>query len=429
MKKYIKIGFSMAIINLSYTLSAQKIDTLFTKSNIDYITYIGLVGKNNLEYSAEKFKIKMAEANILSARVFPDPEFGFSFTDNGQRRMNMGYGFGSELSWTLELGGKRKARIEMAQNEAKLTRILLEDYFRKLRSDATLAYLTGIYNRYLLDVKLNSYQQMKKLAEADSIRFKLGAIAQVNARQSKLEAGTILSEVYAAQAELKSSLVNLSLFSGQRQRSSLFYPKEGFKGFDRNFLLQELIIIAQNNRTDLKIALQNKNISQNIIKLSKANRALDLGLSLSVSYNSYVKNVIAPTPSFTAVNAGISIPLKFSNNRSGELRASEYGKIQAEVLYEQTALNIEAEVTQAFYNYKSAQKQLALFNTGLLAEAKAILNGKIYSYKRGETSLLEVLEAHRTYNEVQQNYYQSLYQHAVALVELEKAAGIWDINF
>lgn len=341
----------------------------------------------------------------------------------------MGYGFSSQLSWTLEPRGKRKARIDLAKNEAQLTSLLLEDYFRNLRADATLAYLLTIQNRHLLDVQYNSYQQMKKLAEADSIRFRLGSITQVNARQSKLEAGTMLNEVYTAQAELKTSLANLSLLLGQRQQDTLLYPKEEFTGFDRNFVLQDLILTAQNNRSDLKAALQQKSVSQSVIKLAKANRAIDLGLSLGMGYNSYVRNVIAPTPSFTTVNAGISIPLKFSNNRPGELRAAQYGMMQAGQLYKQTELTIQTEVTQAFYNYEATQKQVLQFNTGLLAEAKAILDGKIYSYHRGETSLLEVLDAQRTYNEVQQNYYQTLHNHAAALVELERAAGIWDINF
>ncbi|MBN9313349.1 MAG: TolC family protein [Chryseobacterium sp.] len=429
MKKYIKIFVSVAFLYFSYMADAQEIDTLFTKRKIDYPTYIGLVGKNNLEYSAEKFNINIAEANILRAKIFPDPELGFGYADNGQRRMGMGYGFSSQLSWTLELGGKRKARIDLAKNEAQLTNLLLEDYFRNLRADATLAYLLTIQNRHLLDVQLNSYQQMKKLAEADSIRFKLGSITQVDARQSKLEAGTMLNEVYEAEAELKTALANLSLLTGQKQMEALFYTQEEFTGFDRNFVLQDLIPMAQNNRADLKAALQSKNISQSMIKLAKANRAIDLGLSVGAGYNSYVRNIIAPTPSFTTVNAGISIPLKFSNNRPGELRAAQYGALQAEQLYKKTELTIETEVTQAFYTYKAAQKQVLQFNTGLLAEAKAIMDGKIYSYQRGETSLLEVLNAQRTYNDVQQNYYQTLYSHAAALVELERAAGIWDINF
>ena len=429
MKKYIKIIVSVAFLHFSYTADAQEIDTLFTKRKIDYPTYIGLVGKNNLEYSAEKFNVNIAEAEILTARIFPDPELSFGAFDNGQRRLNMGYGFGSELSWTLELGGKRKARIDLAKNEAQLTGHLIEDYFRNLRADATLAYLMTIQNRHLLAVQFNSYQQMKKLAEADSIRFRLGSITQVDARQSKLEAGTMLNEVYAAQAELKTSLANLSLLLGQSQKDALLYPVEEFTGFDRNFVLLDLILMAQNNRSDLKAAIQNKNVSQSLVKLAKANRAIDLGLSLGMNYNSYVRNAIAPTPSFTTVNAGISIPLKFSNNRPGELRAAQYTRMQSEQLYKQTELTIQTEVTQAFYNYEAGQKQVSQFNTGLLVEAKAILDGKIYSYQRGETSLLEVLDAQRTYNGVQQNYYQTLYNHAAALVELERAAGIWDINF
>jgi len=66
---------------------------------------------------------------------------------------------------------------------------------------------------------------------------------------------------------------------------------------------------------------------------------------------------------------------------------------------------------------------------GMLEGAQNVRKGKIYSYDRGETSLLEVLNAQRTFNDIQQNYYETLFNRAVALVELEKAAGIWDINF
>lgn len=429
MKNYLKFFVGLALLHLFCKVNAQEMDTLSAIKTIDYPTYIGLVGQNNLEYSAEKFNVDIAEADILSAKVFPDPEFGIMGFDNGERRMRMGYGFGTELSWTVELGGKRKARIDVAENEAQLTGLLLEDYFRNLRADATLAYLQTIQNRHLLEVQLNSYQQMKKLADADSIRFKLGSITNVDARQSKLAAGMMLNEVYAVQAEWKAALANLSLLLGERQTDTLWYPKGDLIGFDRDFILQELIRTAQNNRSDLNAALQNKNVSQSLIKLAKANRAIDLGLFIGADYNSYARNVIAPTPSFTTVSAGISIPLKFSNNRPGELRAAHYSAMQAEQEYQHIEVGIQTEITQAFYNYQAAQKQVSQFNTGLLVDAKAILDGKIYSYERGETSLLEVLDAQRTYNDVQQNYYQTLYNHAAALVELERAAGIWDINF
>jgi cobalt-zinc-cadmium efflux system outer membrane protein len=216
---------------------------------------------------------------------------------------------------------------------------------------------------------------------------------------------------------------------GLKQTDTLFIANGDFNLFDRSFNLQELIIAAQNNRADLLAAMQNKNVSQNLLKLAQANRVIDIGLNTGIVYASYVRNVIAPTPAFTSVSAGITIPLKFSNNRPGELKAAYYANQQAELQYRQIELQIQTEIAQAYFNYLALKKQVQKFKNGMLSEAKAVLDGKIYSYQRGETSLLEVLNAQRTYNEVQQSFYQTLYNYAVALVELERAAGIWDITF
>ena len=53
----------------------------------------------------------------------------------------------------------------------------------------------------------------------------------------------------------------------------------------------------------------------------------------------------------------------------------------------------------------------------------------IYRYKRGETSILDVLIAQRTYNEVQEQYFMVMKAYASALVNLEYTCGIWDIQF
>ena len=64
----------------------------------------------------------------------------------------------------------------------------------------------------------------------------------------------------------------------------------------------------------------------------------------------------------------------------------------------------------------------------MLQQAKEVLDGKIYSYNRGEVSLLEILNAQRTYDDVQAQYIETLYNYNAALVELEKSAGMWDIR-
>lgn len=427
MKAYLKLLFHFSAVAISFSTAAQEIDTVFTKNSMDYPTYIYLVGKNNLAYSAEKFNIDISEAKILNASIFPDPELRFGWYDNGQQRNQLGYGLSSEISWTLELGGKRKARIELAKNEAQISTLLLEDYFRNLRAHATLAYLIANQNRLLLEVQTNSYLQMKKIAESDSIRFRLGAITQIDARQSKLEAGSMLNEIYSAEAEWKKSLTVLSLFLGTQQSDTFLNPHFDFSEKDQNFSILELTEAAINNRMDLRAALKNKNISQSLLKLAKANRVMDLGLSVGMNYASNAYNEIAPSPSFNTVNVGIQIPLKFSNSRPGELRTAQFGIKQAEQQYNQALLEIKIEVANAYYDYTTAQKQVRQFNAGMLLESKAIMDGKIYSYHRGQTGLLEVLNAQRTYNIVQQSYYQTLYNQHAALVELKRVVGTWDI--
>ncbi|HEY0245722.1 MAG TPA: TolC family protein [Mucilaginibacter sp.] len=423
-----KIYPLLLLLLCSRLMVMAQADTVFNKRPVTYTAFLATVGKNNLSYSAQKFNIDLAVANIEVVKIFPDPQLAFGYTNLNQGRLAMGYGFNSSLTGTLELGGKRTARVDLAKSQTELAKYLLADYFRNLKADATLAYLKALQNRFLLTVMDSSYAAMNGLARSDSIRYKLGAITEVDARQSKVDAVTMLTTLYQSEADWKTSLVNLSLLMSKTNVDTLYYPVGDFSAFDRDFNLMTLITSAQNNRADLLAALQSKDVSDKMLQLAKANRMIDLGINLGVNYNAYVHNIMPPTPSTTPISMGVSIPLKFSNKYAGEYKTAYFTAQQNETLYRQTELQIQSDVTQAYYNYLAARKQVNSFNHGLLNDAKRVLEGKTYSYKRGETTLLDVLTAQRTYNDVQQGYYQTLYNYAAALVEVERAAGIWDIN-
>ena len=404
----------------SLTTHAQEVKVL------TFNEYINNVRDSNISYLAEKYNVDIAEANIKAAKAFSDPELSVSYTNNQNWNLQMGYGVDAELSYTLELGGKRKARMQIAKSEKEMTDALLEDYFQNLRADATTAYLTAIKQHNLYEIQKASYIQMLELARADSLRFHVGEITEVDARQSKLEAATMLNDVHSSESDFQEIMVQLLLFQGDK---SMILPDSiaGVLNYHkREFDLQSLITMAQNNRADLQAALKSRELSQNNLRLAKANRAIDLGLSIGGSYSSEVRNEIAPAPTFRGVTAGISIPLKFSNTNKGELRAAQMAAEQSEKQYEAIELQISSEVMQIFNRYEITCRQVEHFNTGLLHEAETILQKKRYSYEKGETSILEVLNAQRTFNDVQVNYYETLYNCACALVELERVCGIWD---
>ncbi|WP_276875422.1 TolC family protein [Chryseobacterium joostei] len=414
------------LIILCCTVTGIFINAQTVKEPLYFNEYLAYVKDKNLGLAAQKYNVSMAEASILTAGIFPDPQIEMETSNNGVSK-DMGHTIEGAISWTLELGGKRKARIETAKNEAEYSKLQLQDYLRNLLADATLGYIEALKSKALLNVQKESYQSMLKLAKSDSIRYKLGDISKVTSQQSKLEASSLLNEVYHLEGTQQQSVTALSDFIGNDSTEK--DVNGDLNSFNRNYNLNDLITQAVNERSDLLASKQNINTAASRIKLEKANRIIDLGLSAGAGHNTVANNEIAPSPAVNTVKLGISVPLKFSNRRNADLKIAEMGYSQAETEYRQIENSIRMEVTQAYQQYSSAQKQLQQFDNGMLKEAENILKGITYSYQRGESSILEVLNAQRTYNELRQNYFQLLAENAAALIDLERKAGIWDIDF
>ncbi|MDV3979621.1 transporter [Elizabethkingia anophelis] len=425
-KRHMKFNIRFTIVTATL-LSMTGIVKAQQKELLSFDEYLSMVGKKNLTYAAQKYNVSMAEASIQTANMFPDPQLDMEGSNNGVSK-NMGYTYGSSLGWTLELGGKRRARVDLAKNQSELSRILLLDFFRNLRADASLGYVEALKSKALLDVQQDSYKNMLQLSKSDSIRYRLGTISLVTSKQSKLEAASLLNSVYQAESTEQQAITALSVFLSDNKLTGRDVDGD-FNAFNRDFGIEDLLTQALNERADLLAAKQNTQVAKSQINLERANRKIDLGLTAGVSHNTTASNEIAPSPAVNAVKLGVSIPLKFSNNRNAGLKIAEMAHSQSQLEYQQVEQSIRAEVMQAYQQYIATQKQVKQFHNGMLTEAKNILDGIIYSYKRGESSILEVLNAQRTYNDVRKDYYQALADNATALIELERKTGIWDISF
>lgn len=410
-----------------HSAALAQLDSSFVQTPLSLPAYLHQVSTKHLGYAAQQYNVSIAAAGIESAKVFPDPQLSLGAFDNQHRKLALSYGYNAGLGTTIELGGKRKARIGLARSSLEQSQALLLDYFRNLRADAALAWFNAMQQQRLYEVRQQSYQLMRQLADADAIRFQKGVITETDARQSKLEADNLLNSVYQQEADWKAALLQLNMNTGQAHTDTLLRPSGNFEHLRRVFILQDLMANAGNTRADAVAANAGKVVAGKTLTLVKANRKIDLGVNAGVGYNAEATSEIAPTPRYIATSAGISVPLKFSNHYKGELHAARFAVKQAAMEYDQVLLQINTEVQQAWLNYHAAGLQVKQFETGLLLDAQKVLQGKIYSYKRGETSLLEVLNAQRTWNEIQQDYYQTLYNYAATLIELERAAGIWDL--
>lgn len=386
----------------------------YPQQDISFTEYLNRVGKSNLVYLAERLNASIADAETIAQKVLPDPEVEF---EAGSDNFSLG------LSYSLELGNKRGNRIRLARSRAELEKLLLEQGFQDLRADAADLFFEAILQRELLGVQNRSYQYMLQLSQSDSLRYAAGEITENDARQSKLEAMTLLNAVYTQEAAYQSALVMLNRRMGATA-DTLNIPLGNWEELSRDFALAELIKVGLDNRIDLLVAQKGTEVSAREYKLTRAERRPDIGLSAS-----YERDWHGFFPPARSAIGGVSVPLKFSNVNKGAIKAAKLRITQSEVRERDMELQIQAEIHQAWYNYEAEKKKVFQYRAGVLEDSRKVLDGMVYKYKRGETNILDVLVAQRTYNEVQQGYLETMKGYAASLVELERACGIWDLCF
>ncbi|RHL07664.1 MULTISPECIES: TolC family protein [Bacteroides] len=386
----------------------------YPQQDISFTEYLNRVGKSNLGYLAERLNVSIADAETVAQKVLPDPELEF---EAGSDNFSLG------LSYSLELGNKRGNRIRLARSRAELEKLLLEQGFQDLRADAADLFFEAILQRELLGVQNRSYQYMLQLSQSDSLRYAAGEITENDARQSKLEAMTLLNAVYTQEAAYQSALVMLNRRMGATA-DTLNIPLGNWEELSRDFALAELIKVGLDNRIDLLVAQKGTEVSAREYKLTRAERRPDIALSAS-----YERDWHGFFPPVRSAIGGVSVPLKFSNVNKGAIKAAKLRITQSEVRERDMELQIQAEIHQAWYNYEAEKKKVFQYRAGVLEDSRKVLDGMVYKYKRGETNILDVLVAQRTYNEVQQGYLETMKGYAASLVELERACGIWDLCF
>jgi len=422
-----KLICSFIICSAVSTFSAEKISGQAAASESNpqetFQEYLSKVAKSNLGYLAEQYNVTIAEAQLRSAKVFNDPGISVSYSNNEDWKMQMGKSIETGVSYDINLGNKRRAGIKLAESQYDLSRLELDEFFRNLKADASVVFFEALKNRKIYELEQDTYSMMRKLATADSIRFSSGEITKTDAMQSSLEANTRMNELLEAQTDYRNSLVALAQMQGKKAGGLPDTPAGDFVSADSTFYLPELVKSAFDNRSEIMIAAKNNEISERNLRLIKAERAPDISLEAGFAHNYIVKNEIAPAPACNTYSAGISVPLKFSNLNKGLVDAAKFDMARSKISLQDVELQISSEVTQAYNNFIFQKEKVQHYNKGLINNAREILDARVYSYQRGENSLIEVINAQKTYNELRQDYYETLFGYTSSIIELERVSG------
>jgi cobalt-zinc-cadmium efflux system outer membrane protein len=187
---------------------------------------------------------------------------------------------------------------------------------------------------------------------------------------------------------------------------------------------QEMLELALEHRADLRAAELSQTLSKRNLALVKASRAPEVELSAGYSYNTEVRNEIAPAPQFHGLSVGLAVPLKFSRLNRGERLAAERSVLQAEAACEAARQQIISEVQQALVSWQSALQVAQECSDTMQEDAATILESRRTAYLQGDSSLLDYLIAVRVYNDTAEQCIAAKTGLVKAASELLRAIGL-----
>ena len=124
-----------------------------------------------------------------------------------------------------------------------------------------------------------------------------------------------------------------------------------------------------------------------------------------------------------SMTGGLSVPLPLWYRRQGEIGTAMGTHRQAQAERDRLQQEFEQTITQHFQEMRTAQAQMQVFEQGLLHQSQEALDIAQFSFRRGATSLLEVLDAQRINRQTLLEYAQARADHSIALARLERAVG------
>ena len=381
---------------------------------------IRLALQHNHNLLAARTTIRQNEAEEVTANLRPDPvlltdadflpvfqpdQFTSDYTNNVAQ-------FDLGVSYLFERGKKRQHRLQAAKDATAVSRFQVADMERGLAFSVASQYINvelAESTLALAQQDLKSFQDTVQIAET---RYKDGDISEDDLLKIKLQMLQFQSDVSAAQLSRAQGLSDLRQLLGYESVPADFDvdPEFTYQPVPGN--LDDFEAKALLNRPDLRAAQQAVTAANSQYQLQKAIGKRDVTGQINYTHLQ-----------FNEISLFAQMPLPIFDRNQGEIARTGYAINQAQEQEKSAQGQVLTDVRDAFENLRSNDAILGLYRTGYLEEAQQSRDISDYAYHRGAASLLDFLDAERSYRSVQLGYRQALASYLLALEQLREAVG------
>jgi len=367
--------------------------------------------RQNADILTARLRVDSAHGEQQIARAIPNPVLNSAPNQPWQYTVTL----------PLDVTPLRFLRTRAAGRGADAARSDVADVVRQVSFAVRQAFYDLMLAERQRELASERREIFRQLLTADSARLRSGDIAQRDVTRAEVEYARAEADLLRADAQLHAARLTLQLLMGVAAPDTGFAVTGELAYRPVAIPVESLSAVAASLRPDVRAAQQRVAQSEALSTLAGRLWIPLPQVTFSHSSGPFDRGELFSNGTANAVGFGFTMPFLYWNG--GERERSRAGLQQAQVASRRVQAQVATDLAMALDAYRSARGLAERYEGGLLAQADSALEMARYAYRAGTASLIDLLDAIRTYADTRADYNIAVHDYWVAVYGLDRAVG------
>ncbi len=372
----------------------------------------------NQNLRSQRLNVDQSKAGEITAALKPNPTLG-NVIDTipifSPQKIRLSTQIYEEtLSYTVERGGKREKRVVVAKDNTDVAAKTVVDNERTLRFQVVQSFINVLLAKSVLQLSEEDLSNFTQQLDLNRARVTAGDLAEGDYLKLSLQKLQFEQDVSTAKLSLVQAKANLRQQLGYESVADDYDVIGTLTHKKHVVLLEDLQKQALANRPDLQAAHSGVTLANDTVALAFGNRVKDWTWGTDYTNQNFGIN---------GVGVSLSFDLPIHDRNQGEIARSQAAVKQSVETESSMRVGVLTDVVNAYHGLQTGEEVLVLFEGGYLDQATQSRDISTYAYQRGAATILDVLDAERSYRATQLAYRQAIATQMAAAEQVNLVVG------
>jgi cobalt-zinc-cadmium efflux system outer membrane protein len=384
--------------------------------------------EKNWDLLAAKSGIDSATAQLIVAKEFPNPTASLSTAQIGTYEAGTSHGNGLwsrsydtifAVNQLIEIAGKRHDRQVAAKAGIFGAKARFYDAKRTLDQGVTKAYVAALLAEDNSQILNESSHLLRHEADIAASRFKAGDISDSDKKQIEINAEQYALQAKSAEASAVQARIAVEILMGAPQPKGNWVSAGSLDELVQAPLPASRAPTPAATRPDVLAAEEDLKSAKANLQLQKAIRIPDPTVLVQVEHEPPSGGPPADT-----IGIGVSFPLPLWNLNGGNIKAAQASVDQFALAAGKVKTQMEADIADAESEFGEAHARWLSYRDQTAPKSTKVRESVAFAYEKGGASLVDLLDAERTDNDIRLATVQAMSDTANAMSDLIAARTV-----